>query len=85
MCPMLVVAIIFNRWVVLLFSVLLLAVVADDGAKIGLKSTHNDPLLSVLNPSQAIFLRGQDYNNPTSILFTAAIPARICRYCSYQF
>jgi len=76
-CPMLVVAIIFNRWVVLLLSVLLPAVGADDGAKIGSTSTHNDPLLSVLNPSQAIFPRSQDYNNPTRILFTAAIPANI--------
>lgn len=74
MCPMLVVAIMFNRWVVLVFSVLLPAVVA---AKVGSTSTHNDPELGVRNPSQAIFLRSQDYNNLTNILLTAAIPAYI--------
>jgi hypothetical protein len=82
---MLVVAITFNRWVVLLLSVLLPTVVADDGAKIGSTSTRNDPLLSVLNPSQAIFLKSQDYNNPTNILFTTTIPVYIFISRIYQF
>lgn len=77
MCSMLVVVIIFNRWVVLGFSVLLPVAVVDDGAKIGWTSNQNDPQLSVRDPSQAIFLSSQDYNNTTSILLTAAIPAYI--------
>jgi hypothetical protein len=77
---MLVVATIFSRCALLVFSVLLLTAVADDGAKIGSTSTHNDPQLSIRNPSQAIFLSGQDYNNPTSILLSAAIPAFVYSY-----
>jgi hypothetical protein len=57
---------------VLLFAVLLQAVVADDGVKIGSTSTHNDPQLRVQNPSQAIFISSRNNNNPTIILLTAA-------------